>query len=173
MTGIIGRALVALCFCNPFRLKMHWQPGYRWQKQHLPRRWCMTHSYHGYFGLCWNGPNRPLCRPDQIYISFCDFDNRQQFTFVELRNDEFQIKVPLKNQCFQRVGGLIKLRRCDSSNNAQRFYKRNGGNGRFSIGQKGTNRCITQKHHPKNAEVVRMDSCSTAAEHNTLYWEKA
>lgn len=132
----------------------------------------MTHSYRGFLGICHKGNSRQFCQQDRVYISRCDFDNRQQFTFVDLRGDEFLIRVPLKNQCFERRGPEIYLEPCDSSNSRQRFYFRHGGEGRFSLSQRDTGLCVTNRHHPKAAELVRMENCGQAYDDATLYWEK-
>lgn len=144
-----------LCLCSTFRIQMYWQEGYTWQERDYEfTKFCWTRNYLGLksFGLCWYGRRPGLCWPDAVYIARCHIeDTRQMWTFVELRDGEFQIKAPTTHTCLERVSNNdVRLRICNSSNEKQRF--RGSTNSRkFSLSQGG--RCLGQKHHPKNGEV--------------------
>jgi hypothetical protein len=169
-----------MCMCDPFRISLYWQQGYMWQEVDYEfQQFCMMHSYEGYpgRGKCYYGAwDAGPCRSDAVYIAECNDDPRQQWTFVNLRNEEFQIKTATENQCMERIGySTIRLRDCDSNNARQRWYTPAGDTSdrRFAISQASTsNLCIGQLHHPKDGEVVEMENCRTSYWSETLYWEK-
>lgn len=163
-----------LCLCSTFKIQLYWEDGYNWQERDYEfTRFCWTRNYFGLksWGFCHYGQSFGLCWPDAVYIARCAVeDTRQMWTFVELRGGEFQIKAPTTHTCLERINSSdLRMRMCDSSNERQRFRGSQGAR-KFSISQGG--RCLGQKHHPKNGEVIEMESCSTLRKDQTLYWEK-
>lgn len=163
-----------LCLCSTFKIQMYWESGYTWQersREGIP--FCWTRNYVGLksWGLCWYGSRIGLCWPDAVYISRCNIeDTRQMWTFVQLRGGEFQIKAPTQHTCLERVSNNdVRMRFCNSRNEKQRFSGSTNAR-KFSISQGG--RCVGQKHHPKNGEVLEMESCNTLKKDQTLYFEK-
>ena len=164
-----------LCLCSTFKIQMYWEYGYKWQErdvQVVP--FCWTRNYYGLksWGVCFYNNNRMgFCWPDAVYVASCHVeDTRQMWTFVNLRGGQFLIKAPTTNMCMERVtSNSVRMRWCDSSNSRQR-WSGNTSNRRFSISQNG--QCLGQKHHPKNGEIVEMESCGTLQEDDTLYVTK-
>ena len=96
-----------LCMCSAFRVQLYFENGYEWQgKAYEYEQFCWMHSYEGYpgYGKCYYGLDSGPCEADAIYLAECNNDNRQQWTFVELRNEEFQIKAVSNGKCMQRIG---------------------------------------------------------------------
>lgn len=164
-----------LCLCSTFKIQLYWEDGYNWQERDYEfTRFCWTRNYVGIksWGFCYNYGNRiGLCWPDAVYISRCAIeDTRQMWTFVHLRGGQFQIKAPTQPMCLERINNNdLRMRWCDSNNSNQRFSGSTSSS-RFSISHNG--QCLGQKHHPKNGEVIEMESCGTLRQDDTLYWEK-
>ena len=159
-----------------FRLKLYWEQGYTWQGENRERKWCMMYNYRG--KECWDGLEMEPCDQDSIYITTCKRNEpRQEFAFVHLEGgDEILIRLGGgHNSCFQRDGRRIYLRRCDSSSPRQRWYAANGDfhGYRFEISQAiYPTHCMTQAHHPKEGELVSLESCraSRSRDHQSSYW---
>lgn len=174
MTLLTNIFTSVLCLCSTFKIQMYWQQGYTWQEQDTEfQEFCWMRNYFGLssFGICWYGQRWGVCWPDAVYISRCRLEEpRQMWTFVDLRAGEFLIKAPTRNQCLQRTyGNNVRMRLCNPFNDDQRWEGSTSKN-RFSVSQGG--KCLGQKHHPKNGEVIELASCNTLLKDETLYVEK-
>ena len=194
MTGLFRQTWTALtCMCSAFRIQLYWQEGYFWQKQtHEYMEFCMMHSYEGYpgYGRCFYGATNDEsgpCQKDAVYIAKCNNDRRQQWTFVELRNRQFQIKAVSSNKCMQKMSDdsrSIRMRNCNANESRQRF--RHPANDEFSfiddttaksnqafiLSHGASRECVGQLHHPKQGEIIELQNCRSALQSDTLYWEK-
>ena len=148
---------------------------------------CMMYDYDGLpgDGKCWYARERTHCQPDQIYISKCSEDARQNFRFVKIAANLVQFKVAdERNLCFEsgpnpRQGGAkqIFLRTCNVNNPNQQWFAPNGSfdGYRWEASQYvNPSLCMTNDHHPKPGEVIELHSCRAArsASHLTSYWNK-
>merc|ERR1712032_733032 len=90
-----------------------------------------------------------------------------------------RIRVDGTNLCLSTVGNLyLELRNCDQRSSRQ-MWKPIADTDQFQLrpyNQRNWSpndaRCLSQKHHPKDKELVGLHRCSTALDHQTLYWEK-
>ena len=191
MVRIFRNAWTSLmCACSPFRLQMHWEEGYLWQEQtHEYMKFCMMHSYRGYpgYGRCFYGATNDEsgpCLDDAVYIAECNSDRRQQWTFIELRNGQFQIKAVSSGECMEKIDWkTIRMRPCDSSEERQRFREPSPTEFKnvdattpkgdeFIISQGASRLCMGGLHHPKQGEVMEMQYCQNSIKSDTLFWEK-
>lgn len=177
--GFFRNTLTAvMCMCQAFRVQLYWEQGYIWQdKDYEYEQFCWMHSYDGYpgYGKCYYGTESGPCIEDAVYIAECNHDQRQQWTFVELRNGEFQIKAVSNNKCMERIGwDTIRMRDCNSNTARQRWFAPGAStrDRKFPISQGSSNQCIGQLHHPKSGEELEMEGCKTSLQSDTLYWEK-
>ena len=149
-----------------FRLKLYWQPGYRWQGELFERKWCMKCRWG-----CYDG--HPL------YITPCS-GYSTYFTFVTPTTgtgDEVMIQVNGTNLCVHRQGGSPKvyLRTCNETLEHQRWFAKNGSfsGDKFEISQHSfSNYSLGQQHHPKDGEILYMQESYRAENATTQFWNK-
>lgn len=168
-----------MCMCSAFRIQLYWEKGYEWQEVDFEfEQFCMMHSYDGYpgYGKCFYGTKSGACLQDAVYIAPCNSDERQKWTFVNLRNGEFLIKAISTNKCMQRIGrSTIRMRECNSNVRRQRWYTPGTQNDNFKFPLSQANApsiCIGQLHHPKSGEVMEMENCKLSEYWDTLFWER-
>ena len=145
------------------RLRLYWEDGYYWQETHKETFWCMECN------------NPPCDEGNNIYIRPCRSSN-QKFVFDHRGGNEYMLKLidPNKGLCLNREGNSIKIRNCDSSDSSQRWIPQRGSfdSYRFEITPKGqSSKCITQRHHPKDWEIVEIEPCALARSSDTSFWE--
>jgi hypothetical protein len=141
------------------RLKLYWENGYRWQGETQERKWCMECDG----GSCTNG--------DLVRIEKCDNFNTQ-FEFYRRNGDEAGFQDVKSNFCMRLEDKLIKMRRCDSNDELQRFVG-SFSSSKFEIKPKtSTRNCLTQQHHPKWGEIIRIYTCDSARDDTTSLWNK-
>jgi hypothetical protein len=115
----------------------------------------------------------------ELKIVDCDGGRRgnpDNFRFIQHSGGEIQIQEDSSELCFQRSGRDISLQRCNSGNSNQRWVATSGGFGgrRFQISPKGRRGdCVTQRHHPKDGEIVEIEPCATAQKGDTSFWNRA
>jgi hypothetical protein len=115
----------------------------------------------------------------ELKIVDCDGGRRgnpDNFRFIQHSGGEIQIQEDSSELCFQRSGRDISLQRCHSGNCNQRWIATSGSfdGRRFQISPKNSRGdCATQRHHPKDDEVVAREPCSTAANDETSFWNRA
>jgi len=135
------------------RIKLYWEKGYRWQESKKEKKWCMEGHKKG----------------ETLEIKKCGSSSKQKFMFIS--GDRIQ-SCKNKDLCFVLSGGkFAKLDKCSSSNSKQKF-KKNGSDKKFALEPKSKKGCLTQRHHPKSGERVRIEKCKTAAKDDTKYWNK-
>jgi hypothetical protein len=125
-------------------------------------------------GKCWYGLDVRECNPENVYIATCNDDERQQWEFVLLNDDEALIQAAGTDQCLERDGVNIVLRTCNGDLDTQRFFAIRGGLSeyRFELSMKTATRyCLNQAHHPKPGEVLAMYPCDRARTETTSWWE--
>jgi len=140
-----------------------------WQEENFERPWCMQ----CFGGRCGAGEN--------IKVSKCDGDNTM-FSFINQVGNETQIYIPKDDKCLEsrRDEDNLKVEDCDNSNPAQRFRAGPGlslDGDRFElipVVQPDSNieYCMTQRHHPKEGEVIYREVCETARNDKTSMWNK-
>jgi hypothetical protein len=113
-----------------------------------------------------------------IYVSECS-SYSSYFDFVEIADsDEIMIKVVSDENllCFERAEQKVSLATCDETLQMQRWFARDGsfdGSSKFEISQHGfENYCMSQPHHPKHGELVKMDRCGNAIKDTTEFWNR-
>lgn len=119
-----------------FQLKLYWELGYDWQDEYTETFWCLTRDIPD--ETCWHGLTRIVCVSTETYVTRCRNNDRQQWQFEYVNNDEALIRAAGTNRCLERSGWDINLVQCDASNSRQHFYAVRGGfnQDRFEIGQK-------------------------------------
>ena len=144
-------------------LKMYWEPGYMWQESPDEKRWCMVCR-----GSCSAG--------NSIRLTQCDSGTAPTQFLINgaLIGPNAMIQAAGTDVCLQANTGAgeIVLANCNSFNMDQWFQGSFGGS-RFEI-RTGIllDQCLTQEHHPKSGEEVRIYFCNVAREDQTSYWEK-
>jgi hypothetical protein len=144
---------------------------------------CISRDYDGPdgSGSCWYGLEAIDCEPNELYINKCDhLDERQRFSFVPVSSDEVLIQAAritgeLEDRCFTRENRKINLQSCNQALHTQRWFSIRGGfnQARFELSQKTLmDHCVSQDHHPKAAEVLRMHDCekTRGPKHLTSWW---
>ncbi|KAL3773721.1 hypothetical protein ACHAW5_009830 [Stephanodiscus triporus] len=175
-----------------FRIRMHWQAGYMWQE--LPDEgWfclaCASCDLNNLFlGLkgcdiethCEENMHLALtgCDPSKLGPSKLAEIATFKFLFDEAEDglDGDQIQVHGTNLCVQQVlpggTGSIVLRQCDASLKEQRFWgARPVGKAMELLPLSGNSaKCLTNHHHPRQAEQVYAEDCDLARLPDTSYW---
>jgi hypothetical protein len=150
-----------------FILKLYWEEGYYWQEESFERRWCIQ---------CRNG-----CKVGKsTKIVNCDNDGGRglpnRFRFLPQTSKQVQIQEVSSGLCMQLAPKRqITLAVCQASASTQRFFARVG---ELTFGSKfelsPVNRptfCVTQRHHPKDSEIIELEPCDTVAERSdTSFW---
>ena len=140
---------------SAFNLRIYWQQGYLWQGSSKERKWCMKCRSSN----CSDGTG--------IKVARCDRDDpRQQFYF-----DNRRIR-SRKNtdMCLKRYGRYIAMDGCDSNDSDQRWSNLSTG-APFELQIPGNDsKCASQHHHPKDGEVLYMNSCTLARRSTTDKW---
>ncbi|KAL9188111.1 hypothetical protein ACHAXT_006489 [Thalassiosira profunda] len=140
-----------------FRLRLHWQPNFRWQGSAKERFWCME---------CRGG-----CRlNNSLQISHCGEEARQKF--IAIQKTLRPATNPSLCATVTGYGGTddpLKLRRCNRSP-AQNFDEVRAA-GKFEL-QPANNygRCISQHHHPKDKEALFPEKCEKTRKFDTTHW---
>jgi hypothetical protein len=145
-----------------FRLKLYWEEGYDWQEELFEREWCMKCRNSG----CNLG--------NAIYIYECS-EISERFDFVNVNNDEVLIKLDGTDTCLERDFKAIYIKACDGGNSNQKWFAKVGkfDQSRFEISLKTYDRfCITQRHHPKEDELVELEPCEQARKGITSFWNR-
>jgi len=122
---------------------------------------------------CRNGCNAG----NAVAIFHCD-DKPTQWTFVEYDAGQIAVKVANKNICIEVEPefNIVTLGSCSASNKNQRFIAEEGDfNGRrfelTPITKRGW--CVTQRHHPKNNEALKLERCASVRRYSdTSFWNK-
>jgi hypothetical protein len=117
-----------------------------------------------------------------VILVDCPTDSPTKLRFIELSNGEFQIKIggsqASENLCLERNTSTnnYEVKKCDSSNILQIFTSGNGshtGSGKFEIYAKSRSAsCVTNRHHPKYGEPLRVETCESSHRAKTSFWVK-
>lgn len=151
------------------RLKLYWQFGYYWQEEVFERKWCM---------FC--GRNNATCQEGRkLYIHKCQASS-QYFDLVPIWGDKYYvIKLHNHDLCMERSNtnndNTIKTMKCDASNEGQLWMARSGSfaSSSFEVSPfSDRNLCVTQHHHPKFGEDVRLEPCTIARQDETSRWNR-
>lgn len=156
-----------------FQIKMYWEQGYKWQEDPQEKRWCLQCADCG-SGIIFDNSGIK-CKPsscaagNQIRLEDCG-KGGEKFSFVSASGGTM-IKTS-QNTCFTRTNSkMIKLDKCNSNDNMQKFKSLSGS--KFSlIPVTDGNLCGTQIHHPKRGEPLGFESCKEAKADTTAYWVK-
>jgi len=140
-----------------FQLKLYWQQGFNWQNHPKEKAWCLECK-----DECKDGK--------RLYVRECNTSNRKQkFVF---KNNKFSPS-GAQGLCahFNDVKSELRLGGCGAiSSNFQTFTEKKFSNNKFRYNVKS--RCLTQHHHPRDHEKVRLGPCTKAARDNTVFWVK-
>ena len=158
-----------------FRLKMYHEPGYWWQcdgvcdqsdiTQDKDPKWCIQCDGSG-------------CDDDElIKIRTCSSANTK-FEFVATSKlNEVKIRVVGTNLCLMYEGYASTLRntRLDTCGGSGEIWSTHGKGSfagrRFELHPQGdASYCLTQQHHPKSGEDLRLEKCSVARGDDTNWW---
>jgi hypothetical protein len=91
---------------------------------------------------------------------------------VGRNGNESNLKDRKTNFCMSLESNKIYMRTCNSSDKRQRFIG-SFDSSKFEIYPvSNLTGCLTQQHHPKPGEEVRLYSCSTARGDQTSSWNK-
>jgi hypothetical protein len=144
-----------------FRLKEHWEPGYKWQEEFWEQEWCME---------CGGSD----CNVgDEIFIHECT-EHSTWFVFANSVDTTAQIQIAATNLCLEWVDARdLRVRTCDASVRRQKFRSKNGAfrsNDKFEILTYRGEGCLTQQHHPKDGEKIFRSDCERARQYDTSLW---
>jgi len=131
------------------RIKLYWKKGYKWQGSKKEKKWCMEGHKDG----------------ETVEIKKCSSSSKQKFKFIG--DDQIQ-SCKDKDLCFVLSGKFAKLDKCSSSKKQK--FKKKGKDKKFTLEPKSKKGCLTQRHHPKSGERVRVESCKAAGKDETEYW---
>ena len=153
---------------DTFRLKLFYEEGYKWQeKDYEYAKFCVQ----CFGGRCDEG--------EDIRVTKCDGENTK-FQFINQDDKETQLYIPADDKCLEARPGEKNWRveKCDITNVSQRFWAGPDGNfngERFELRPLSVTTldvCMTQRHHPKDDEIVFQETCETARNDRTSYWNK-
>lgn len=139
-----------------FQLKLYWQKGFNWQESRKEKAWCLQCK-----GSCSDG--------NSVQMQECnDNDKKQRWVFSSGKFSPYGDK----RLCVDyKVKMNLRLRRCNySGGKSQKFTEEKSSGNRFTY--KAQSLCLTQEHHPRSNEKLRIESCSKARTDNTVYWVK-
>jgi hypothetical protein len=178
---------------STFRIKMHWEESYFWQEEDDERQYCLecatckklTKS--GWGEGC---KNSKQCKTgDQLWLQTCNgfvkgASGNAEFEIVRGKVAN-QIKISNMDLCLERASKLyINLVQCDAADVRQLWtgfdkdkpfelrpveqqWRPNDYGDPVEI-----QRCISQHHdHPKNFEVLFLETCDLGIKHNTVLWD--
>ena len=156
---------------SPFRLKMHHEEGYCWQKEWEDRKWCA--SCKG--GTCQQG--------DLLWVQKCSSANIQLFLWESLGGTTGILK-PYTRQdlCWTRTHqdyyylnekrSYFSLLPCQPGDENQVLDGlRTDTAFELYSPVDGDSFCVTQAHHPKAGEEMFTEKCSKARFDLTSLWE--
>lgn len=154
-TPSIVRALQA----DYFQIKLYWEEGYFWQEERQERRWCAECE-----GSCESG--------NRVLIKTCDDDDKKQRWI--LKDDKLHPHTA-QNLCMHHENKReFILRTCQTDRNRYQkfdYIKQNKGS-KFDVYEfHARDSCMTQRHHPKSGERVRLEPCGQARGDDTAMWE--
>ena len=142
-----------------FRIRLHWERGYNWQDSPQEKFWCMECR-----GDCRSGA--------AIQIDKCTNTSARQ-KFIAIAKTIRPASNPalcLTVTGFDGQDSPVKLRKCNRGSSSQNFLEVRTG-GKFELrSQDNADRCLSQHHHPKRAEVVYPEKCDKTRATDTTYW---
>ena len=154
-TPTIAKALQA----DFFQIKLYWENGFYWQEERVETRWCME---------CQNS-----CKTgNYVYIKECQDNNKRQ-RWV-LKDDKIRPHMAQNLCLFFKDRENIKLRTCKTSRDEyQKFdvFKQHVGKRFDTYEIQVKRRCLTQRHHPRSDEVLRLEPCYKPRKSRTSIWE--
>ncbi|KAL3823573.1 hypothetical protein ACHAXA_002914 [Cyclostephanos tholiformis] len=142
-----------------FRIRLHWERGYNWQGSPEEKFWCMECR-----GDCRSG--------SVIQIDDCTSTSARQ-KFIAIAKTLRPASNPAL--CITVTGyngrdSPVKLRDCDRGSSSQNFLEVRKDE-KFELrSQDNADRCLSQHHHPKRAEVVYPEKCDKTRATDTSYW---
>jgi hypothetical protein len=149
-----------------FLVKLYWKHGYHWQEERFERRWCWRCS-----ADCEAG--------DHVKVVNCDNDGGvgfpNRFRFLPQIGGDAQIQEVSSGFCLQRTHvRQLTLQRCQPKLVRQRFMPMKGAfdfDDRFEINAvERPGYCVTQGHHPKSGELLKLQQCKFPEAADTSYW---
>jgi hypothetical protein len=172
---------------DDFQVRLYWESGYYWQETYVETFYCMECASCASFTLNdgWEGEcevpssTSASCQEGhQIWVRKCK-DERRLYTFEIIKNfgTGDQIRVHGTDLCFSIVDDTyLELRPCDKNHPTQLFNPIEETT-KFELrpydqrdmSMKDAN-CLSQRHHPKDKEMVGLHQCETNYNHETNYW---
>jgi hypothetical protein len=172
---------------DDFQVRLYWESGYYWQETYAEAFWCMECASCASFTLNdgWEGEcevpssTAASCQEGhQIWVRKCK-DERRLYTFEIIKNfgTGDQIRVHGTDLCFSIVDETyLELRPCDKNHSTQLFNPVED-TAKFELrpyDQRNMSmedaNCLSQRHHPKDKEMVGLHQCETNYNHETNYW---
>ena len=134
-----------------FQWKLFWKDGIEWQNNFDERSWC---------AVC-----NKICKAGEtVRIRECDKnEEKQKWTFT---NGDKMISAKSK-LCIDYETKELLLKPC--SNNRDKYQKFKGFDAKKKFQLHPFNnekKCVSQKHHPKDNEKLKIASCRRAEENN-------
>jgi len=186
---------------TPYRLRLYWEQGYKWQEDPAEQWYCWACAQCkpcteesqdrtsdcvdilcDVKNYCKEGMNIAVtdCDPNRWDDKSASFSLRPGHSglFDHLEGD--QIEVHNTNLCLSLSGvRSITLEKCDASKMEQRFsgFQSDGGAMELSPANvtikdgKEMERCITQHHHPRVGERIFSEDCKLARNSDTALWD--
>ncbi|KAL7546933.1 hypothetical protein ACHAWF_010268 [Thalassiosira exigua] len=180
-----------------FHLRLHWEPGFMWQESPDEAWFCMACAWCDVNIFDEKCELASYCDESMsLALIQCDPSNRKNkrwkwlATFTLAREvgglldfdsglEGDQIQVFNTDLCLQRERRQVLLQQCNASIAEQRFLGfEEGGQAMELLPYPGTfkkqgveyQRCLTQHHHPKQAERIYTENCRKARGSDTNMW---
>lgn len=131
-----------------------------WQESASEKFWCMS---------CEGGS----CKNDNMMlVTDCD-DTDTKFSFVNQPGNGTQIRLKGTGLCLARANvRAVRTAPCDSTTPRQRWHAGLGGfdQTKFEVRPVNKEGCVSQHHHPKDGEMLYVETCAKAHRADTGYW---
>ena len=186
----------------PFRLRLYWEDGYTWQESTEETYWCADclpygHCYNGatmYITWCQYWNKRFLF--ESVRSDDDDDDDEEVLFLIRIidgyyyeekddadEDEDGEANLKWYGQyCLQSSTATdskdIFVVHCNRDIPGQLWKPQSGSSfsdtdSGFEITQSGKeDLCITQRHHPKQGESIKLESCETARNSQTSKWTK-
>ena len=158
-----------------FRLKMYHEPGYWWQCDNVCDQSDITKDKDPMWCIQCDGD---ACDDAElIKIRTCSSDN-SKFEFVATSElGKVKIRVVGTNLClmYESYASTLRNTRLNPCGGSGEIWSTHGqgsfSGSKFELHPQGdATYCLTQQHHPKSGEDLRLEKCSVARADNTNWW---
>jgi hypothetical protein len=166
-----------------FVLKQHWERAYFWQETYDEFKWCaectkcpfISDSDRGDKICADPDKNDPKCSEnDQLWVQGCGQGKGNAVFNVDQYDTHDVIRVASTDLCLTRAQNrFVYLAKC-TPNNINQIWEKISFDAPFDLrglDLPSKNLCMTNRHHPKAAEIYYMHDCRETYGYNTALWD--